>query len=306
MYSSSVSYRRRQERSRSGVWVGLFLFLLVAAVLGAPIPIAYLVVHPGQSPGSEPAAPVGASVQQVEVAVGPQGAALPGWLWRAPASEATVVLVHDYGQDRTAAIPTARSLVEAGFNVLLLDQRGHGAAPKELSVTFGGREPADLARVVSYVRSLGSAGRHVILMGWSLGANAALRTAAEMPEADGLVLVEPEMEARSRLDGAIEKVSPLPSLFFTTYTRWLTVLFFGVRPGEFRPAEEILKIAPRPTLFIGPAGSAAERLLSLSGREGNTFIAADGSGGDPSPGGAVPAYMPGVVQFLRTHFFPNG
>lgn len=299
MYTSSVSYRRRQEGSRSGVWVSLFLFVLVALVLGAPVPVAYLVVHPGQEPGAEPPSPPGTSVERVVIPVGPQGAALPGWLWRASGSEATVVLVHDYGQDRMAAIPAARSLVEAGFTVLMVDQRGHGAAPEELSATFGGREPADLARVSAYVRALGSTGRHVILMGWSLGANAALRAAAEVPEVDGLVLVSPETEVRARLDGAIETVSPLPSLFFTTYTRWLTVLFFGVRPGEFRPAEEIVKIAPRPALFIGPVGSASERLLSLSGRVGNAFIA---MGGSDAPPEAIPAYMPGVIQFLRSHF----
>lgn len=305
MYSSSLSFRRRPERSRAGIWLGLFGLLLLLVVLGGPLAVAYLTAHPAREHSADTPAQLGLEFREVRTPAGENGPELAGWLMTAPAADVTVVMLHDYGRNRLqgeAALPLAKSLVQAGYNVFLYDQRGHGSAPQSTGSTFGRWEPEDLARVIAHLQSSGEMARHVVVMGWAMGANVGLQTAALDPEVEALILDTPTPNVRLRLDREIERLSPYPSFFFTALTRWMAVLFFGFRPAAMDPYQEIRRVTPRPVLLIQGRTGPGAALLSLSGRPGNELYLVPGAEPGQAYGQEPQAYAGMVLEFLRRNF----
>jgi fermentation-respiration switch protein FrsA (DUF1100 family) len=101
------------------------------------------------------------------------GVPLAGWLFtRGPGARGTVLVAHGSGGSRDHATAYAAFLLDAGFDVLAPDARGHGESGG--FATYGAREADDVARWVAWVRQqrpgtcvygLGSSmgGAHVLL-----------------------------------------------------------------------------------------------------------------------------------------------
>ncbi len=112
----------------------------------------------------------------------------PPYAARPPA----IVLVHGFSSDRAAMSPLARRLASAGFAVLTLDVRGHGA---NRNCFPGGRGRADflapdLAAAVDFLRTSPLIdGSHIALMGHSMGAGAALDFATRDSGIDAVVMI---------------------------------------------------------------------------------------------------------------------
>lgn len=113
-----------------------------------------------------------------------------GWLLRGAEGAPAVVLLHAYGADRSWLFNLAVKLNEAtNFTVLCPDLRGHGQNPAVTTTTFGGREGADVAASIDFLRALKTpqqrplVGARFALYGVELGAYAALRSAASGGEA---------------------------------------------------------------------------------------------------------------------------
>lgn len=279
-----LSYRRRPERSRTKVWLTLVTWLLLAAVLGGPVVIAYRVVHPPVAV-AEPQT-VG---EPVSFGGSPDGPRLEGWY--IPGGDRAVVLVHGYGQTHLQGAPLARSMSAAGFSVLLYDQRGHGASKGVGGTTLGAKETEDLVQAIELVKSKGA--REVALVGWDLGANVALEAAARRPGLGAIVLSNPAADPVAAVQQIITKSSPLPELFFATYTRWMAGLFYGARPGELKPLPEAAQLGPTPLLVVAPSAGAegAVQLLHAYGRPGTELLVA--------PDGGSPVYVRKVTSFLN-------
>jgi 3-oxoadipate enol-lactonase len=143
----------------------------------------------------------------------------------------TVVLIHDLAQSVESWAPVARRLAEAGLDVVLVDQRGHGCSER-------GGAPFDTDTLAGDVRSWveGLDLHDVVLVGHSLGAVSAMAFGATFPElaADrlrGLVLVAtlafpPPIAGRSALAaeprhviGLLERVLQLETLALLVVSR---------------------------------------------------------------------------------------
>lgn len=284
-----VSFRQRPERSRTRLWGWLAVVLILAAIVGGPLFVAYRVAHPGLPQAA-------ASLQGARDVsfAGAQGAGELKGSYLA-GEETAVIFLHGYGANRLQggqAPPLAVTLHDAGYSVLLYDQRR--------PATFGPGESADAATAIAYVRGQGA--RRVVLLGWGLGASTALHAAARQPGVDALVLIDPAIGPGAELERIIAAQSPLPDFFFAACTRWLAALVYGVRPGELRPLYDAARTAPRPVLLIarGDALEGAGQLLSVTGQTGNelfmipeqagpegyvhkvaAFLAGDGATGPP-------------------------
>jgi alpha-beta hydrolase superfamily lysophospholipase len=116
------------------------------------------------------------------------GTRLSGW-WIRPGDEArrrdlaVVVLAHTTGATRASLLPEATALARAGFIVLALDLRAHGASDGRMT-TGGFLETEDVAAAVglAHERALGAP---VVLFGEGSGAIAVLRCAMRDPTIRG-------------------------------------------------------------------------------------------------------------------------
>ncbi len=251
-----LSYRRRPERSKARLWLSLVALLLAAAVLGGPVFFAYRVAHPS------------ARSEESYLAGG----------------DRAVILVPGYGQSGQQIDAAAQLLHGAGHSVMVLGASSHA--------TFGPREAEELVKAVDLVKSRGA--RQIALMGWGLGANVALKVGAQRPEVGALVLDGPSADPVAMVQQAIREESPLPNLFFGTYTRWMAALLYGVRPGELKPLQEAAQLGARPLLVIAPSAEAGTEILHASGESGSELLVA--AEGDSQ------AYAQKVLAFLARAF----
>jgi len=146
----------------------------------------------------------------------PDGAALRGWKIRAESSTGDwVLLFHGQGDNRAGMSSHAALLLAAGYNVVLMDSRAHGASGGDIS-TYGWKEREDSRAVVNALESAEHV-RHLFALGESMGASIALQSAGADPRIEAVVAEAPFRNLReAAYDYAGLHWSPLlgKTLFF--------------------------------------------------------------------------------------------
>jgi alpha-beta hydrolase superfamily lysophospholipase len=99
---------------------------------------------------------------------------------------ATVILAHGLEERKVTMLHLVPWLHTAGFNVMLLDFRGHGASEKQ-PTTVGRKEVLDLQAALDWLDAKGIGGR-VGGLGMSMGAAVLVNTAVQDDRLDALVL----------------------------------------------------------------------------------------------------------------------
>jgi pimeloyl-ACP methyl ester carboxylesterase len=119
-------------------------------------------------------------------------------------------MIHGANGDRAdlgiKMLDIARKMVEAGYNILTFDLRGHGQSEGK-HMSLGYYEQRDLLGAIDYVKQRGM--NKIGIIGFSMGAATVLMTAANCKEIDAIVadssfayladIVEPQFSRRSRL-----------------------------------------------------------------------------------------------------------
>jgi hypothetical protein len=162
-------------------WLLRALFVYLIASLGAGVMLGEFALQRGRLPGGGRDARVRAEavaaerharLESVRI-VAADGVPLSGWLFtRGEASRGTVLVAHGSGGSRDHATPYAAFLLDAGFDVLAPDARGHGESGG--FATYGVREADDILRWAAFIRgraphaclyALGSSmgGAHVLM-----------------------------------------------------------------------------------------------------------------------------------------------
>jgi len=110
-----------------------------------------------------------------------------------------LILVHQLNKDRSTWDAFARYAQEKGYSSLAIDMRGHG----ENKGSWKSFSNADFANIVLDIKAAkqflsdnGYPTDHLVIIGASIGANAALRYASEDPDVLGLFLLSPGLEYR--------------------------------------------------------------------------------------------------------------
>jgi pimeloyl-ACP methyl ester carboxylesterase len=155
------------------------------------------------------------------------GVRLRGWLMAQPhgagGQSPAVVVVHGWPWNRCGnqggSIPgpdspvdllePAGALHRAGFHVLLFDLRNHGLSEARPPVTFGLREADDVAAAIEVLRGRADVDASRIgLLGYSMGANAALFAVGAGQPVRAAVLVQPVRAASFARNFAASMLGP--------------------------------------------------------------------------------------------------
>lgn len=208
-----------------------FLFYGVAVFVGLPLAFSQVLIGTVRQPVGPP------RPGWEEIHFDSEGLRLRAWLAAGHPDRAAVVLVHGLGDSLEGYLGVARHLADRGHSVLGLDLRGHGGSEGRYT-TLGGREREDVRAALRQVRERGLAGRGFVLMGWSMGAVAALRAAAE--EADVRAVV-----AEAPFDTYRETTARHARLFYHV-PGWLPLVPITVAFAEWRAgfdADEVDAVA---------------------------------------------------------------
>ncbi len=165
-----------------------------------------------------------------ELVVEAPDARLPAWFIPAEggAKGPAVLLVHGWESARDRMLPNALVLHAAGFHVLALDVRGHGANEPEALPISGGEFGLDAAAGVAALAARPEVSR-IGILGHSMGAVGAILAAADDPRVDALVVVSSPADP-IRLTRQTFRLAHLPLPDPIAYPlAWLTARVY-VRP----------------------------------------------------------------------------
>lgn len=130
------------------------------------------------------------------------GIPLAGWLFtRGAASRGTVLVMHGSGGSRDHATPYAAFLLDAGFDVLAPDARGHGESGG--FGTYGVREADDIQRWAVWIRAR-RPGECVYGLGTSMGGAHALMAEGSRPTFCAIVS---DSAFATFLDAGLDRIS---------------------------------------------------------------------------------------------------
>lgn len=185
--------------------------------------------------------------------------------WNIPSSNrGAVIMVHSLGSSRLQMRNFARALVDSGYGILLFDLRGHARSGGTMS-TFGWIEHQDVLGAYDFLKRQPEVDpTRIGLLGFSLGAQVALRAAA----ASGLfsaVWVDGPIPIVYEDHFVAVKRRTLRQMFFSPWwwlayntQEWLTGL------DQPPPLIDVIgAISPRP-LMVAAAGS--ERMIAAARR----------------------------------------
>lgn len=142
------------------------------------------------------------------------------------AAQGSVILLHGYGTNKNYFTHEAEEFRSRGYNVLLVDFRGHGNSGGN-TTTLGFRESEEVKLAYDYLQQSGE--HRIFLWGMSLGAVAITKAVSDYElKPAGLILEMPfaclqsQLEARSRVFGFPEE--PFG---------WLVTAWVGIERGYY-------------------------------------------------------------------------
>jgi len=184
----------------------------------------------------------GAHVEDFEVRAD-DGALLRGWKVRAAKPNGNWVLVfHGVADNRVGAVGQARVLLEAGYSVLMMDARAHGASDGAMA-TYGWLERNDSKAIVTALED-SEHPRHLFALGESMGAGIALQSAAVESRIEAVVAEAPFASLReAAYDYAGLQRYPLLGMTLLAPGAWMMIyhgeLAAGFPAGQVSPEKAV-------------------------------------------------------------------
>jgi pimeloyl-ACP methyl ester carboxylesterase len=237
------------------------------------------------------------------------GLRLAGWYGegRGERDAGTIIVCHGWAADKRDMLGLTKGLRAPGFDVLLLDLRGWGDSDRG-PVTFGDRETEDILGAVRFLeqRRAGSA-RRIGLLGFSMGAAAAIRAAAQSPEIEALVADS----SYARLDVQAGRffqrfAGPLWPVLYVP-ARWFGERLTGTEMGTVSPLQAIARISPRPVLIIHGTRDrvvdmdAARQLYQAAGPPKTLWLVEGAGHGETRRVAPAARWDARVAGFFREH-----
>jgi pimeloyl-ACP methyl ester carboxylesterase len=139
-----------------------------------------------------------------------------------PAPIPAILLLHGYGEDRTAWKDFSKQLLNRGFAVMAMDLRGHGESrtknqrPIQASPDWRTNLqefPVDLDPALDFMKSQPRVDtRKMAVIGFDVGANLALIASGRFPEVRTAVAIKPNLDESFALAGSAQDFQPRSTL----------------------------------------------------------------------------------------------
>lgn len=163
-------------------------------------------------------------------------------------SDTVAIMCHGYrGTPYRDFSGGAIEALSFGYNVILIDERAHGAS-KGHSITFGVREQKDVIKWVEYARNRFGQDIKIVLIGISMG-GAAVLMCADKVEGDVKIIADcPFTSTPNMIKTVIRKLKLPVKIFYPLLN--LSLLIFGHTSLNKGSAEESVSKTNHPILII--------------------------------------------------------
>jgi uncharacterized protein len=182
----------------------------------------------------------------------PDGIPLSGWFIPGEAgSEATVIVCHGWGANKSDVLPSTAFLRRrGGYNLFYFDFRNHGdSGGNKSSLTT--MEVRDLESAVAHLRKeKPAAARRIGVYGMSMGGAVALTTTARRPEIQAVAAESPFSSFNETVVRFAKLFYGVPRVPLVQITLFFIRARLGLDPEKDAPIHHVDKISPRPVFFI--------------------------------------------------------
>jgi pimeloyl-ACP methyl ester carboxylesterase len=158
------------------------------------------------------------------------------------------ILLHGEGQTRDSLIPLVKSLVNSGQAVITYDQRASGLSTGKYHGS-GRYEASDIEEVLAWLEVRGKTIHPLSVVGFGIGADAALLVDQQEERIDKVVAVEPYLTTTRMLDMQKALHNTIWFPFYRTVIWW----WYGVRSGyvvEYRKIEQLQPVVSKTLILI--------------------------------------------------------
>jgi uncharacterized protein len=287
-----------------GTLLALFLFIMIERDI--------LTVYTETAPApSKVEIPMNLGFEVKEVTFSSEdGITLAGWLIPSQ-NGATIILLHGFGGNRTGMIWHAQQLVNAGYGVLMYDERASGESGG-MYRSYGWEDTRDVKAAIQFLKSH-NAGKSIGALGCSMGADIAVYSAALYPEI-GATWGDGNSSVRAKDIGA-PKDPLMAAIIAGNYTLdWMYTVKLGIKAPT--PLVDVIgQIAPRPLMLVGGGrpinilGSEGEvythRFAKLAGPSAQAWVIPEATHCD-GPSVRREEYTQRMIEFFNTAFGETG
>ena len=122
-------------------------------------------------------------------------------IWRSDVAtpRGTIVLLHTEKSDRSSTADLARLMTDSGFVVVVYDQRASGLSSGKYH-SDGRMEGTDLELVVAHLGLHDQLVSPLVIVGWNVGADAALLAQADEKRISAVLAIEPYLSTTAFID----------------------------------------------------------------------------------------------------------
>jgi len=221
------------------------------------------------------------------------GLPLTAWLIRGDREAPVIILCHDLGESKSVFLDAAVPLQRAGYNLLLIDFRGHGESGGKGS-TLGTDERYDVLGAIDLLRTRRDLNPDRIgIWGVGMGAYAAVLAAAERKEVVALALDSLYPDVQTYLDRVLfrgvppgaSRITRYASVFYGPYFQWKTTKGMAAQAVQQLSDRNLLFIVSRAipeSVVVGrefyaslPEGGQADKNLLELGTSGTSDLYAE-------------------------------
>jgi dipeptidyl aminopeptidase/acylaminoacyl peptidase len=159
-----------------------------------------------------------------------------------------IILVHGIDANRTAILPEAAVLAEAGYHLVLIDLRAHGQSEGN-EATYGYREALDVQAAIDYLDARPEI-EQIGALGVSYGGAAVARAAAIDSRLRAVAIENSYSSLPDAVEDAFDDRSIFPKWPFAPLLVALTERRVGLEISQVNSARDLATIHPRPVLII--------------------------------------------------------
>ena len=292
-----------------GALISLVVGVPVFIFLFSPLAISFLVTRATTRPSDQllmdTPASYGVEYRDVEFS-SRDGLTLGGWLTEGAKSKPTIIACHGLFRSRKELLERSCRLAEEGFSVLLFDFRSHGKSDKA-SISLGLLESQDVLGAYDFLKQ--TEGRqHIVLMGVSMGAVAALHAADQLqPDLQALLVDSPFLNLQDTMTHHAKLFFGLPSFPFVDLFVWNMARINGHEAEDLDTIEAVKGLKDVPILMLHGQNdrriplSTAQTIFQGIPSEQKKLVVFQGASHGAAYRSDPEKYLAEVVEFLGKH-----